>query len=116
VRPLHIHRLPSKASCEQKSQSRRERLGVGGFGGAEGHRTLRKHQPDSPDAGLLAQNNIYPDVEVIPVTTIDQAYQRVLHGQVNFRFITDHGSLSHSVATLRAIREVPDLLVAIEPE
>lgn len=34
-------------------------------------------------------NNIYPDVEVIPVTGIDAAYQGLLDGKVKFRYVID---------------------------
>lgn len=34
-------------------------------------------------------NGIYPDVEVIPVSGIDEAYQGVLAGRVKFRYVID---------------------------
>ena len=40
------------------------------------------------------QNNIYPDVEVIAATAIDDAYQRVLRGEVRFRFVIDMKTLA----------------------
>lgn len=39
-------------------------------------------------------NNIYPEVEVIPVTRIDEAYQGVLEGKVKFRYVLDMKTMS----------------------
>lgn len=38
-------------------------------------------------------NNIYPEVEIIPVTGIDEAYSRVLQGKAKFRYVIDMSSL-----------------------
>lgn len=34
-------------------------------------------------------NNIHPQVEVIPVTKIDEAYRNVIDGKVKFRYVID---------------------------
>ena len=34
-------------------------------------------------------NNIYPQVEVIPVRQLDKAHQKVLTGEVKFRYVLD---------------------------
>ena len=39
-------------------------------------------------------NGIYPDVEVIPVARIDEAYQGVLAGKVKFRYVIDMKTLA----------------------
>lgn len=38
-------------------------------------------------------NNIYPQVEVIPVEKIDEAYQNVLAGKVRYRYVLDMSTL-----------------------
>jgi uncharacterized zinc-type alcohol dehydrogenase-like protein len=38
-------------------------------------------------------NNIYPQVETIPVTQIDEAYQNVIDGKVKFRYVIDMKTL-----------------------
>ena len=38
-------------------------------------------------------NNIYPHVEVIPITKIDEAYENVIGGKVKFRYVIDMKSL-----------------------
>lgn len=38
-------------------------------------------------------NNIYPQVEIIPVTQIDEAYQNVIDGKVKFRYVIDMNTL-----------------------
>ncbi len=38
-------------------------------------------------------NNIYPQVEVIPITKIDEAYENVIGGNVKFRYVIDMKSL-----------------------
>lgn len=38
-------------------------------------------------------NNIYPQVEVIPVTKIDEAYQNVIDGKVKFRYVIDMSTM-----------------------
>jgi uncharacterized zinc-type alcohol dehydrogenase-like protein len=40
-----------------------------------------------------AQHNIVSDVEVIPIKDIDLAYERMLKGDVRYRFVIDMGSL-----------------------
>ena len=40
-----------------------------------------------------AQHNIVSDVEVIPIKDIDRAYERMLKGDVRYRFVIDMGSL-----------------------
>ena len=40
------------------------------------------------------KNNIYPDIELIPITQLDSAYQKVAQGKANFRFVIDMKSLS----------------------
>lgn len=40
------------------------------------------------------KNNIYPDIELIPITHLDSAYQKVAQGKANFRFVIDMKSLS----------------------
>jgi uncharacterized zinc-type alcohol dehydrogenase-like protein len=44
-------------------------------------------------------NNIYPQVEQIPVTQIDQAYQNVIDGKVKFRYVIDMKTLTKPQAT-----------------
>lgn len=39
-------------------------------------------------------NNIYPRVEIIPVQKIDEAYQKVLAGEVKFRYVIDMRTLN----------------------
>lgn len=38
-------------------------------------------------------NNIYPQVEVIPVTRIDEAYKNVIDGKVKFRYVIDMSTI-----------------------
>jgi uncharacterized zinc-type alcohol dehydrogenase-like protein len=38
-------------------------------------------------------NNIYPQIEMIPIQQIDEAYKKVLAGRVHFRYVIDMGSL-----------------------
>jgi hypothetical protein len=38
-------------------------------------------------------NNIYPQVEVISVRQLDEAYQKVLKGEVKFRYVLDMSTL-----------------------
>ena len=40
-----------------------------------------------------AENNIHADVEVIPIQQIDTAYERMLKGDVKYRFVIDMASL-----------------------
>ncbi|MNH25235.1 putative formaldehyde dehydrogenase AdhA [compost metagenome] len=39
------------------------------------------------------KNNIYAKVEVIPVQQINEAYQNILDGKVQFRYVIDMKSL-----------------------
>ncbi len=39
-------------------------------------------------------NNLYPHVEVIPVTKIDEAYENVVAGKVKFRYVIDMKTLA----------------------
>lgn len=41
-------------------------------------------------------NRIYPRVEIIPFSKLDEAYQRVLKGEVKFRYVIDTGTLDAS--------------------
>jgi uncharacterized zinc-type alcohol dehydrogenase-like protein len=38
-------------------------------------------------------NNIYPKVEIIPIQKLDEAYRKVLDGEVRFRYVIDMKSL-----------------------
>jgi uncharacterized zinc-type alcohol dehydrogenase-like protein len=38
-------------------------------------------------------NKIYPQVEVIPVRQLDEAHQKVLKGEVKFRYVLDMSTL-----------------------
>lgn len=38
-------------------------------------------------------NNIYPQIEIIPVNKIDEAYEKVIAGKVGYRFVVDMSSL-----------------------
>jgi len=40
-----------------------------------------------------AAHNITSDVEVIPIQQINDAYERVIKGQVKYRFVIDIASL-----------------------
>lgn len=40
------------------------------------------------------KNNIYPDVEIIPIQKLDEAYQVVAAGKAKFRYVIDMNSLS----------------------
>lgn len=40
------------------------------------------------------KNDIYPDVEIIPIQKLDEAYQVVAAGKVKFRYVIDMSSLS----------------------
>ncbi len=42
-----------------------------------------------------AQNGITSDVEVIPIQQINEAYERVLKGDVKYRFVIDIASLKN---------------------
>jgi uncharacterized zinc-type alcohol dehydrogenase-like protein len=40
-----------------------------------------------------AANNIVSDIELIPMQKINQAYERMLKGDVKYRFVIDMASL-----------------------
>jgi uncharacterized zinc-type alcohol dehydrogenase-like protein len=41
-----------------------------------------------------AEHNIVSDVEVIPIQNINEAYERMLKGDVRYRFVIDMASLN----------------------
>ena len=43
---------------------------------------------------FCAKNNIVADVEVIPIQKINEAYERMLKGDVKYRFVIDMASLN----------------------
>jgi uncharacterized zinc-type alcohol dehydrogenase-like protein len=43
---------------------------------------------------FCTRNNIVVDVEVIPIHKINEAYERMLKGDVKYRFVIDLTSLS----------------------
>lgn len=45
---------------------------------------------------FCAEHNIPSDVEVIPIQQVNEAYERILKGDVRFRFVIDMESLSES--------------------
>ena len=42
---------------------------------------------------FCATHNIESDIELIPIQQVNQAYERVLKGDVRFRFVIDLGSI-----------------------
>lgn len=44
-------------------------------------------------------NNIYPRVEIIPIQKLDEAYRKVLAGDVKFRYVIDMSTLKQSSKT-----------------
>ncbi|MGZ8381368.1 MAG: hypothetical protein ACXW4C_07030, partial [Nitrospira sp.] len=42
---------------------------------------------------FCAQHQIESDVEVIPIKQVNEAYERVLRGDVKFRFVIDMASM-----------------------
>ena len=38
-------------------------------------------------------HNIYPRVEIIPIQKLDEAYKKVLAGEVKFRYVVDMSTL-----------------------
>jgi alcohol dehydrogenase (NADP+) len=40
-----------------------------------------------------AEHNIVSDIELIPIQDINEAYERMLKGDVRYRFVIDMGSL-----------------------
>jgi len=47
---------------------------------------------------LCAKHNIGPDIQVIPIQEINDAYKKVLSGEVRFRYVIDMASLKHENA------------------
>jgi hypothetical protein len=47
---------------------------------------------------FCAEHRIESDVEVIPIQQVNEAYERVLKGDVRFRFVIDLASLKYSAA------------------
>jgi uncharacterized zinc-type alcohol dehydrogenase-like protein len=45
---------------------------------------------------FCAQHNIGPDIEVIPIQDINEAYKKVEHGEVRFRYVIDMSTLKAS--------------------
>jgi uncharacterized zinc-type alcohol dehydrogenase-like protein len=44
---------------------------------------------------FCANHEITSDVEVIPIQKINEAYERMLRGDVHYRFVIDMASLAH---------------------
>lgn len=44
---------------------------------------------------FCAEHNIVSDIEIIPMQSINEAYERMLHGDVKYRFVIDMASLQH---------------------
>jgi uncharacterized zinc-type alcohol dehydrogenase-like protein len=42
---------------------------------------------------FCAKHDVVSDVEVIPIQQVDQAYERMLRGDVRYRFVIDLGTL-----------------------
>jgi uncharacterized zinc-type alcohol dehydrogenase-like protein len=42
---------------------------------------------------FCATQNIESDIELIPIQQVNEAYERVLRGDVRFRFVIDLGSM-----------------------
>ncbi|MDF0674243.1 MAG: hypothetical protein P0120_07855 [Nitrospira sp.] len=42
---------------------------------------------------FCAQHRIESDIELIPIQQVNEAYERVLRGDVKFRFVIDMASL-----------------------
>jgi len=47
---------------------------------------------------FCAEHDIAPDVEIIPIQEVNQAYKRVKSGDVRFRYVIDMASLQHDTA------------------
>ncbi len=52
-----------------------------------------------------AEHNITSDVEVIPIQQINQAYERILKGDVKYRFVIDIASLREPIAKQEELLE-----------
>jgi uncharacterized zinc-type alcohol dehydrogenase-like protein len=46
------------------------------------------------------QHNIVSDIEMIPMQTINEAYERMLRSDVKYRFVIDIASLKQKVRTV----------------
>jgi uncharacterized zinc-type alcohol dehydrogenase-like protein len=42
---------------------------------------------------FCAEHDVTPDIEIIPIDRINEAYERVEQGDVRFRYVIDMGSL-----------------------
>jgi len=51
---------------------------------------------------FCAQHGITPDIQVIPIQEINDAYKRMEHGDVRFRYVIDMASLQQDKAALAA--------------
>jgi uncharacterized zinc-type alcohol dehydrogenase-like protein len=40
-------------------------------------------------------NNLYPSVEIIPIQKWNEAYRKILAGEVKFRFVIDMSTLDN---------------------
>ncbi len=47
---------------------------------------------------FCAAHGVTADIEIIPIAKIDQAYERMIKGDVKYRFVIDMQSLKDSVA------------------
>jgi uncharacterized zinc-type alcohol dehydrogenase-like protein len=52
-----------------------------------------------------AQQNITSEVEVIPIQEVNQAYERILKGDVKYRFVIDIASLREPVAKQEELQQ-----------
>jgi uncharacterized zinc-type alcohol dehydrogenase-like protein len=52
-----------------------------------------------------AEHNITADVEVIPMQQINEAYERILKGDVKYRFVIDIASLREPVSRTEELME-----------
>ena len=49
--------------------------------------------PESERQRLADEKNIYPEVEVIPITKINEAFERTINKDVRYRFVIDMSTL-----------------------
>ena len=54
---------------------------------------LRLHDATHRVLDFCAEHGTVSDVEVIPIQSIDEAYERLLKGDVKYRFVIDMASL-----------------------
>ena len=47
---------------------------------------------------FCAEHGIGPDIEIIPIQTINDAYKKVIKGEVRFRYVIDMASLKEEIA------------------